>query len=49
MRQLVALHKTVAIFLRHASNELGSFVLVQVQHCQAGSPPIDTFLTESLR
>ncbi len=29
------------MILRHASNELDSFVLVQGQHCQAESPPFD--------
>ena len=33
--------------LRHASNRLDSFVLLQSQHCQAESPTFDTYLRTS--
>src|SRR2546421_6625626 len=35
-------------FLRHASNPLDSFVLVQGQHCQAESPTFDACLKKTL-
>src|SRR6266849_7611552 len=34
--------------VRHASNPLDSFVLVQGQHCQAESPPFDACLKNIL-